>query len=126
MKYLTFNEYQEMGGILDLTAFEKFITRASGYIDFYTDNRIEKMTAIPGNAKECCKNLVEYMDKSEKARENSIASKSQSAGSVSESVAYNVKSADEIKAEIYEIIFEFLISVKDDNGICVLYRGYTA
>ena len=63
--------------------------------------------------------LVEYMDKSEKARENSIASKSQSAGSVSESVTYNVKSADEIKTEIFEIIFEFIFPNSNKSGLQV-------
>ena len=41
MQYLTYEEYTEIGGTLDLAAFNRNIDRACGIIDNATHNRIE-------------------------------------------------------------------------------------
>jgi hypothetical protein len=53
----------------------------------------------------------------------SVTSKSQSAGGVSESESYSNKTSDEINAEMLCIVYDYLISEKDDNGTPLMYRG---
>jgi hypothetical protein len=122
MIYLTYDEYLSIGGTVDLSAFNRNIARASGMIDNATFCRIEKMSSVPENAKHLCRDLIECI-----ARNNvtdlTVTSKSQSAGAVSESESYAVKTADDVKAEITGIIYDYLASVYDDNGTPVLYRG---
>ena len=61
MTYLSFEEYSNMGGVLDLTAFNRYIDRACGIIDNATHNRIECMAEVPQRAKALCGDLVEYL-----------------------------------------------------------------
>ena len=51
MQYLTYEEYTEIGGTLDLTAFNRNIDRACGIIDNTTHNRIEYMDDVPSEKK---------------------------------------------------------------------------
>ena len=111
MQYLTYEEYVEIGGNLDLTAFKRNIDRACGFIRNETFNRIEKMKSIPIEVKPCCRDLVERIS------EQPLSSKSQTAGAVSESVTY-AKTDD-----ILDIIFDYLGCVENDEGIPLLYRG---
>ena len=61
MTYLTYEEYSNMGGVLDLTAFNRFSDRAFGIVDNATHNRIEPMHGEPKKAKAICRDLVEYL-----------------------------------------------------------------
>jgi hypothetical protein len=121
MQYLTYEEYVEIGGVLEVTAFNRNIDRICGVIDNATYGRFEQMTEIPRQVKACCRELVEYL--SDNATSKTITSKSQSAGGVSESVSYANKTADDVENEIANIIFDYLGSVKTDNGTPLLYRG---
>ena len=122
MQYLTYGEYQEIGGTLDLTAFNRNIARASGIIDHATFCRIEKMSKVPENAKHLCRDLIEYLVR-HSVTDLTVTSRSQSAGAVSESESYAVKSAEDVKNEISSIIYDYLATCCDDNGTPVLYRG---
>ena len=121
MTYLTYTEYKEIGGTLEQTAFIRNIDRACGIIDNATHNRIECMKKVPQRAKALCRDLVEYL-----AENNGVkiaTSKSQSAGGVSESESYATKTTDEINAEMFCIVYDYLIGEKNDNGTPLLYRG---
>ena len=121
MTYLTYTEYKEIGGTLEQTAFIRNIDRACGIIDNATHNRIECMKKVPQRAKALCRDLVEYL-----AENNGVkiaTSKSQSAGGVSESESYATKTTDEINAEMFCIVYDYLIGEKDENGTPLLYRG---
>ena len=61
MIYLTYDEYLEIGGMVDLSAFNRNIARASGMIDNATFCRIEKMSKVPVYAKHLCRDLIEYL-----------------------------------------------------------------
>ena len=62
MIYLTYDEYsQKLGGICDVTAFNRYIDRACGIIDNATHIRIECMAEVPQRAKALCRDLVEYL-----------------------------------------------------------------
>lgn len=122
MTYLTYDEYVGIGGILDLTAFNRNIDRACGVIDNATHNRIEHMAEVPQRAKALCRDLVEYLARNN-AAELTVESRSQSAGGVSESESYATKTADDVYGDIQNIMYDYLLNVTDDKGTPVLYRG---
>ena len=122
MIYLTYTEYKEIGGTLEETAFNRNIDRACGVIDNATHNRIECMAEVPQRAKALCRDLVEYLAKND-TTEIAVTSRSQSAGSVSESESYATKTADDVYGDIQNVIYDYLLNVTDDNGIPLLYRG---
>lgn len=122
MIYLTYEEYLNIGGICDLTAFNRNIDRACGVVDNATHNRIEYMADVPRMAKALCRDLVEYLARND-TTEIVVTSRSQSAGGVSESESYATKTADDVYSDIQNMIYDYLLNVTDDNGTSLLYRG---
>ena len=122
MIYLTYDEYSAMGGICDLTAFNRNIDRACGIIDNATHNRIDCMADVPQRAKALCRDLVEYLVRND-TTEIAVTSRSQSAGGVSESESYATKTADDMHGDIQNVIYDYLLNVTDDNGTPLLYKG---
>ena len=121
MQYLTYEEYVEIGGTLDLTAFKRNIDRACAMIDIRTQSRLEAFENIPQIVKTVCADLVGYIA-TNSVEKPIVTSKSQSAGGVSESESYSTKTADDYSADI-DRIFEPLAVVKNKNGVIVTYRG---
>lgn len=122
MIYLTYDEYKEIGGTVEATAFNRNIARASGMIDNATFCRIEKMSKVPENAKHLCRDLIDCLI-GNSTTDLTVTSRSQSAGAVSESESYEVKSAEDLQNEITTMIYDYLGSCVDDNGTPLLYRG---
>ena len=123
MQYLTYEEYSNIGGTLEETAFNRYIDRACGVINNATHNRIKSMSEIPSMGKALCRDLVEYMATNSSVTEKSVSSWSESTGPVSESVSYVQKSKEDMQSDIDELIYQYLGSVSDDNGTPLLYRG---
>lgn len=121
MQYLTYEEYTEIGGTLDLTAFNRNIDRACAMIDIRTQDRLLRFDNIPQIVKIVCADLVEYIA-TNTVEKPIVTSKSQSAGGVSESESYAVKTADDFANDL-DRIFEPLAVVKTKNGTSILYRG---
>lgn len=121
MQYLTYEEYQEIGGTLDLTAFERNIDRACGFIDIHTFNRIQGVLAVSRRVKVCVRDLVEYLANNVSGA--AVTSKSQSAGGVSESESYATKTSEDSNAEMLDIVCGYLLFEKDDCGTPLMYRG---
>ena len=121
MQYLTYEEYIEIGGTLDLTAFKRNIDRACAMIDIRTQSRIEAFENIPQIVKIVCADLVGYIA-TNTVEKPIVTSKSQSAGGVSESESYAVKTAEDYANDL-DRIFEPLAVVKTKNGISILYGG---
>ena len=122
MIYLTYEEYSNIGGICDLTAFNRNIDRACGIIDNATHNRVDCMADIPQRVKVLCRDLVEYLARYSTS-DMVVSSRSQSAGGVSESESYATKTADDVYGDIQNMIYDYLLNVTDDNGTSLLYRG---
>ena len=122
MTYLTYEEYSNMGGVLDLTAFNRFSDRVFGIVDNATHNRIEPMHGAPKKAKALCRDLVEYLARYSTS-DMVVSSRSQSAGGVSESESYVTKTEVELQADIDNMIADYLMAETDDNGTPLLYRG---
>lgn len=121
MIYLTYTEYKEIGGTLEETAFNRNIDRACGIIDNSTHNRIVCMKELPQKVKPLCRDLLEYLVENNSTK--IIASKSQSAGGVSESESYATKTADDVYGDIQNMVYDYLLNVTDDKGTPLLYRG---
>lgn len=122
MIYLTYEEYLNIGGICDLTAFNRFSDRAFGIVDNATHNRIECMDGVPQRARALCRDLVEYLARND-TTEMAVTSRSQSAGGVSESESYATKTADDMYGDIQNMLYDYLGNEKDDKGTPLLYRG---
>lgn len=122
MIYLTYEEYSNMGGICDLTAFNRNIDRACGFVDLHTQSRLQSVLKVSQRAKACVRDLVEYLANNV-SNDKVIASKSQSAGGVSESESYATKTTDEMNCEMLNIVYDYLATEKDDNGTPLMYRG---
>lgn len=122
MQYLTFDEYKEMGGMLDLTAFKRNIVRTCSTIENATFGRISKMDDVPIQVKALCRDLVEYLSNNINVQ-NVITGKSHSSGPVSQSESYLVKSKEEQNQDIDNMLNDYLASVRDGNGTPLLYRG---
>ena len=120
MTYLPYEEYKEIGGTLDLTAFNRHIDRACAMIDNRTQSRLECFEDIPQLVKIVCADLVDYI--ATNTVEKTVTSKSQSAGGVSESESYAVKTVEDYSADLGKI-FEPLAVVNTKNGISITYRG---
>lgn len=121
MRYLTYEDYQRIGGDLDSAAFERNIDRACAMIDIRTHDRLAEFESVPILAKVVCYELVNYIS-TYTTEKPFVSSKSQTAGGVSESETYAVKTTDDFEKDL-DRIFEPLASVKTKNGINVLYRG---
>ena len=123
MRYLAeYQEYLNIGGVCDATAFNRYIDRACGVIDNATHNRIEKMAEIPHNAKALCRDLIEYFE-GNFGSSKQVSSRSQSVGGVSESESFVIRSIEERAGEIDDMVRDYLLFVADDNGTPLLYRG---
>jgi hypothetical protein len=122
MIYLTFEEYSNMGGICDETAFNRNIDRACGIIDNATHNRIECMAEVPQRAKALCRGLVEYLA-NDFGSSKQVSNHSQSAGGVSESESFVIRSIEERAGEIDDMVKDYLLNEVGDNGTPLLYRG---
>ena len=122
MQYLTYEEYKEIGGTLDLTAFNRNTDRACSIVDSHTQNRLQSVLEVSQRVKACVRDLVEYLANNMSSGK-AVTSKSQSAGGVSESESYTTKTTDEINFEMLNIVYDYLATEKDDYGTTLLYRG---
>ena len=121
MQYLTYEEYTEIGGELNEAAFNRNIDRACTMIDIRTQSRLECFEKKPQIVKIVCADLVDYIA-TNTVEKPFVTSKSQSAGGVSESESYAIKTVEDYSADL-DRIFEPLAVVKTSNGISILYRG---
>ena len=131
--YLTYEEYLNMGGTLDETAFDNYLIDAEMLIDWYTFNRLENETVIPEKVKKCVYKLITLADMKSKAfvlgREvngdgnASVASQSNDGVSISYNTISASQALDLIKSDAENIIKQYLNGVVNSLGRKLLYRG---
>ena len=122
MQYLTYEEYSEIGGTLDLAAFNRSVDRACGIIDMYTRNRLRRATTVSHRVKAGVRALVDFLD-AHNSGGVAVTSRSQSAGGVSESENYATKTLGDVNDEAFGIVYDYLVMETDDCGTPLLYRG---
>lgn len=111
---LTYNEYKELGGGLDNTAFNIYSFEAEARVKAETHGRINESEAV----KRCIVRVCEIMSQAD------VSSKkitSWSNDGVSESI--KEVSAEEYEAKIMSIIRSYLLNEVDDDGVPLLYLG---
>lgn len=123
MRYLTYEDYINIGGTLDETAFERIIDRVCGVVDFYTKKRLRGVTEPSQRVCACVRDLCEYLDSNCDQTSRTVTSKSQSAGGVNESESYATKTSEDINAGMYDILLDYLVSETDELGTPLMYKG---
>lgn len=134
--YLSYEEYQTMGGMLNETAFNEYEFEARNYIDLYTYNRLQDEIEIPDKVKECEFYLIKQIANQQallnSASGDDTTSQSTNAGIASQSndgvsISYNVLSAKELfdssKDEVKNAINRYLQGVRNSLGKRLLYKG---
>lgn len=123
MRYLTYDEYVCIGGKLEKPAFERVIVAACMVIDRHTQNRLRGVSEPSEAVLACIRDLCEYIYDSNDRKSQTVSSRSQSAGGVSESETYTAKTGQEVMADMYDIMYQYLAPETDDLGTPLMYRG---
>ncbi len=125
-QYLTYEEYQSLGGSLDLTPFNLLEFKARKQIDKRTQNRLKDVDSIPNEVKFCMFDLIIEIDKyAQTIQETSgnLASESIDGYSVSYITAANIKEIITSKEkELNSIIDDELFGVIVNNEH-LIYNG---
>ena len=122
MKYLSYTEYRNLGGNLDVAAFTRQIFRAERKVDAHTFGRLISAPAVSATVKACLRRLVEYMNMTDNAEND--GQRAASIGNDGVSVTYAAgPTRAEIAAREEAIICEYLIRERDADGSPLLYRG---
>lgn len=133
--YLSYEEYQNMGGSLDQATFTSYEYEAEITIDWYTFNRLHGETEYPEAVKRCVYHLINLLDlkaqamgigsQGEGGSEGGKVIASQSNDGVS--ISYNVIGASELAKlaaeEMENSIQRYLNGVMNSLGRKLLYRG---
>lgn len=122
MDYLTYDKYTEIGGILELAAFNRYSVRTFAVIAQETSRRIDNMKQIPIEVEHLCRDLIEYMHNNLN-QDKALSSSSQSQGGVTEGEVYVYIKPSEHNEQIRNITYDYLANVLDDTGTPLLYRG---
>ena len=139
--YLSYAEYQSMGGTLTQTTFNDFEFEAETLIDWYTFSRLKKFSEsdYPDALKRCMYHIIQSLvsqslliGSADTTSADSISSNSTISSQSNDgvSVSYNVLSAKDLmdanKTNVEQTINRYLSNVTDSLGRKVLYRGIYA
>ncbi len=133
--YLTYNDYQNMGGTLEETLFNELEFEAECQVNWYTFNRLKKETTYPEELTRCMYALIKIIYEVQQASllgddgsgDNNIRAAVASQSNDGVSASYNVISASQAvelsKDKIEQTIQKYLQGVMNSLGQKVLYRG---
>ena len=132
--YLTYAEYQAMGGTLDEQSYNRYEYRAESVIDWYTFNRLHGETSISERVKKCMYMLIDLLIAQDKAMGGSGdgsssggASQIASQSNDGVSVSYSIMSTEDLikyrQKELDDIVQRSLQGVMNSLGHRLLYRG---
>lgn len=115
-RYLTYNEYRQIGGDIPEMSFNMFEYKAEKKIDEYTFGRFRKLNEFPKELKMCVYELISEYNKEKDV--GNITSESDGEYSVS----YSGYSKEEMESNITGTIKTWLSNTKV-NGVPALYCG---
>lgn len=127
-QYLTYEEYKNLGGTIDLPSFNLLEFEARRKIDIRTQNRLKELETTPQEVKLCIYNIINainnYLISQESIATNgNIASVSTDGYSESYVTSAQLKEIFSSKQnEINDIIRDYLLEVIV-NGQHILYAG---
>lgn len=131
--YLTWQEYTDLGGTLDFTAYPTYEFEARSLIDYWTFNRLQNEQNMPEAVKFCMYKLISLAVTQNNilsanptlSNDNDAAISSQSNDGVS--ISYNTMSASDVyqatKIDADRLVKQYLSGVKNSLGHDLLYRG---
>lgn len=125
MDYLTFEEYQEWGGKLEETAFNRLAYKAKRKIDRKTFNRLTNATEISEPVKRLMFELIGVIGNSDSTNESyepAVASEGNDGYSISYASG-NILTLEMADRKIDELIEEYLQFEKAPNGQFLLSCG---
>lgn len=117
-QYLTYDEYKDLGGLLDQTPFNLLEFEARKEVDKYTFNRLVNLETQNQEVKLCIYALIEQIN-SNKANLKGVASESTDGYSIS----YTSQNNAETSQKTRKTIETYLINCKLADGTPYLYRG---
>ena len=118
-QYLTFNEYKEMGGNLAEMPFNILEFKARKIIDTNTLGRLVELQTQVQEVKMCMYELIKIVEINEKKSAQGKTSESIDGYSVS----YAENPTTEQKKQYHDIIWNYLINCRLDDGTPYLYLG---
>ena len=134
--YLTYEEYQNMGGTLNETTFNDYCFEAEAKINWYTFNRLKGNTTYPEEVKRVVFKLVKLLQDMNSAMVISGEGDGNSSGAVAGitsqsndgvSISYNTLSARDMleasQGQVDTTIKQYLTGVTNELGKKLLYRG---
>lgn len=124
-QYLTYNEYKELGGNLDITPFNLLEYEARRIIDNRTLQRLHGIEKIPQEVKMCMFSLVNTINGYANQSQTSKNISSESVGSYSVSYITGTQIQETINsknAELTDIVLTYLTGVIV-NGEHLVYLG---
>lgn len=125
-QYLTYEEYQALGGTLDQTPFNLLEFEARNQIDLRTHNRLINEKTIPQKVKMCDFHLIEKINSYAEATSSiggNIASENTDGYSISYVTANQIQEIVKSKnAELQDIILSDLYGVVVNNEH-IIYNG---
>jgi hypothetical protein len=132
--YLTYEEYQNMGGTLSESIFNDFEYEAETQIDWYTFNRLHGEETYPEAVKRCMYHLIKLLQQKAEAlvvggtsADGGIVAGVASQSNDGVSISFNTLSAKDMVAlagdEVRKCINGYLQGVVNSLGRKLLYRG---
>lgn len=110
MRYITYSEFKSLGGELDETLFPSLERLARVKLDYWTLNRISKLSEISDDIRLCMKLIIEHIkevEDKEMDRERAITSFSNDGVTVNYANSV-IKTTSEKENDLYQQIVEIL------------------
>lgn len=125
-QYLTYEQYRELGGTLDMTPFNILELEAQKNIDKYTFGRLKNLDEQINEVKTCDFALINLLEGYSKNSKSDKSISSESIDGYSVSYNSNVENISKIKVnEIKGIIKSYLSECYLEDGTPYLYTGAT-
>ncbi len=118
--YLTYEEYQILGGAIDEATFTRLEFMASKLIDRFTFERLHAMTTKPKEVQMCMFEMINLYGKHNTASAEKDVSQMSNNGV---SVQYINASYIELDDQMHKLVKLYLSNVKTDDGNSILYAG---
>ena len=123
-QYLSYAEYQALGGTLTETPFKILEFEARQNVDKYTFGRLKELESQNEEVKLCIYKLIGMLDSYDSQETQNKAVSSESTDGYSISYQTPSKSLTEAKnSEIQSIVKEYLVDCKLEDGTPYMYCG---
>ncbi len=118
-QYLSYAEYRQLGGSLDEMPFDVLELKARRKVDERTLGRLKNLPSQITEVKTCIYQLIESMQRYNSQKQKNISSESTDGYSVS----YGTSTSTEENKQYDDIIRDYLLTCKLEDGTPYLYCG---